>query len=154
MQVAQPEIPKADMGQQVGGGVVDSHAADEGRASSQLQKSFHTPLTLKNRARKPTSPGSASHRTVWSPELAEVRTQHQHHRTGSNLGSEIFQSVHNGQKMGQLPLYCFFFFRIPQPRVTGTFHLTPCLDATPHNVTQPAIDRLGRGSWIEETMTH
>ena len=43
---------------------------------------------------------------------------------------------------------------IPQPRVTRTFHLTPCLDTTPHSVTQSSIDWLGRGSWIEETTTH
>ena len=48
----------------------------------------------------------------------------------------------------------YYIIRIPQPRGTRTFLLTPCLDTTPHSVTRPSIDRLGRGSWIEETTTH
>ena len=46
------------------------------------------------------------------------------------------------------------FIRTPQPRGTRTFHLTPYLDTTPYSVTQPSIDWLGQGSWIEETTTH
>ena len=55
--------------------------------------------------------------------------------------------------MGQLALLLLFIC-IPQPRGTRTFHLPPCLDTTLRSVTQPSIDRLGRGSWIEETTTH
>ena len=55
--------------------------------------------------------------------------------------------------MGQLAIV-LNVIRIPQPRGGRTFHLTPCLDTTPHSVIQPAVRGLGRGSWIEEATIH
>ena len=68
---------------------------------------------------------------------------------------KFFKEFSTGKdKKGQLVLL-LSFIRIPQPRGTRTFHLTPCLDTTLHSVTQPSTDRLGRGSWmIEENTTH
>ena len=151
MQLVEPGTPGEEIDQQTGGGCFD--APDEDRAPSPFQKSFRATSTPTNRGRKPTSPGSTPHRTVWQPYLAEVRIQRQHHRTRFNPGLETLQDIFNLKKMGQLALL-LIFISIPPPRGSRTFHLTPCLESTPHSVTRFWIDRLGRGYWIEETTTH